>query len=70
MELIILTDGMYHLVPVTKEMTEGMSLVSKIFIDCFDLCDILRLKLTTYHKEWNLHIMNDGSGDFFGCICK
>ena len=70
MELIILTDGMYHLVPVTKEMTEGMSLVSKILIDCFDLCDILRLKLTTYHEEWNLHIMNDGSGDFFGCICK
>ena len=70
MELIILTDGMYHLVPVTKEMTEGMSLVSKIFIDCFDLCDILRLKLTTYHEEWNLHILNDGSGYFFGCICK
>ena len=70
MELIILTDGMYHLVPVTKEMTEGMSLVSKILIDCFDLCNILRLKLTTYHEEWNLHIMNDGSGDFFGCICK
>ena len=70
MDLIILTDGMYHLVPVTKEMTEGMSLVSKILINCFDLCDILRLKLTTYHEEWNLHIMNDGSGDFFGCICK
>ena len=70
MELIILTDGMYHLVPVTKEMTEGMSLVNKILIDCFDLCNILRLKLTTYHEEWNLHIMNDGSGDFFGCICK
>ena len=70
MDLIILTDGMYHLVPVTKEMTEGMSLVSKILIDCFDLCNILRLKLTTYHEEWNLHIMNDGSGDFFGCICK
>ena len=61
---------MYHLVPVTKEMTEGMSLVSKILINCFDFCDILRLKLTTYHEEWNLHIMNDGSGDFFGCICK
>ena len=61
---------MYHLVPVTKEMTEGMSLVSKIFIDCFDLCDILRLKLTTYYEEWNLHIMNDGSGYFFGCICR
>ena len=71
MELIILTDGMYHLVPVTKEMTEGMSLVSKILIDCFDLCDILRLKLTAYHDyPINAHVMHDGSGDFFGCICK
>ena len=71
MELIILTDGMYHLVPVTKEMTEGISLVSKILIDCFDLCDILRLKLPTYASDpMNVHIMNDGSGDFYGCICK
>ena len=71
MELIILTDGMYHLVPVTKEMTEGISLVSKILIDCFDLCDILRLKLTTYAEyPINAHVMNDGSGDFYGCICK
>ena len=69
MELIILTDGMYHLVPITKEMTEGMSLISKIFIDCFDLCDILRLKLTKYYEFINRHVMNDGSGDFFGCIC-
>ena len=62
---------MYHLVPVTKEMTEGMSLVSKILINCFDLCDILRLKLTTYAEyPINAHVMNDGSGDFFGCICK
>jgi len=70
MELIILTDGMYYLVPVTKEMTEGMSLVNKILIDCFDLCDILRLKLTEYHEFINRHVMNDGSGDFFGCICR
>ena len=70
MELIILTDGMYHLVPVTKEMTEGMSLVSKILIDCFDLCEILRLKLTGYVVELNLHIMNDDSGNWIGCMCK
>ena len=71
MELIILTDGMYHLVPVTKEMTEGMSLVSKILINCFDLCDILRLKLTTYAEyPINAHVMNDGSGYLFGCICR
>ena len=70
MNLIILEDGLYQLVPVTKQMMEHMSLVVKE-IDCFDLCDILRLKLTTYHDEpFNYHVMNDGSGYFFGCICK
>ena len=68
MDLIILTDGMYHLVEVTKEMTREIELFAEI--DCFDLCDILRLKLTTYHETWNAHIMNDGSGDFYGCICR
>ena len=66
MSLIILTDGMYHLVPVTKELMEGMVLVQET--DLFELCDILRLKLTTYHEFINRHVMNDGSGDFFGCI--
>ncbi len=71
MDLIILTDGMYHLVPVTKQMMEGVSLINKILINCFDLCDILRLKLTTYAEyPLNAHVMNDGSGDFFGCICR
>ena len=69
MDLIILNDGMYQLVPLTKQMMEHMSLVVNE-IDCLDLCDILRLKLTTYYEEWNAHIMNDGSGDFYGCICK
>ena len=68
MDLIILTDGMYHLVPVTKQMMEGIELFNEV--DCLDLCDILRLKLTTYHEAWNAHIMNDGSGDFYGCMCK
>ena len=70
MDLIILTDGMYHLVPVTKQMMEGMSLVDKILINCFDMCDILRLKLTIYSKVLNAHVMNNGSGNFMGCICK
>lgn len=39
-------------------------------IDCFDLCDILREKLTGYIDSLNLHMMNDGSGDFYGCICR
>jgi hypothetical protein len=68
MDLIILTDGMYHLVEVTKEMTREIELFAEV--DCFDLCDILRLKLTTYHEAWNAHIMNDGSGDFYGCMCR
>ena len=68
MDLIILTDGTYHLVEVTKQMTAHLKII--IEVDCFDLCDILRLNLTTYYEEWNLHIMNDGSGDFYGCICK
>ncbi len=70
MDLIILTDGMYHLVPVTKVMMADISFVDKILINCSDLCDILRLKLTTYSELLNAHVMNDGSGDFFGCICK
>ena len=59
---------MYHLVEVTKEMTREIELFAET--DCFDLCDILRLKLTTYHEAWNAHIMNDGSGDFYGCMCR
>ena len=36
-----------------------------------DLCEILRIKLSTYYENpINAHVMNDGSGDFFGCIWK
>ena len=68
MELIIQDDGLYQLVVVTKEMTEHISLLAEV--DCMNLCEILRLKLTTYADSLNLHIMNDGSGNFVGCICK
>jgi len=67
MELIILNDGLYQLIPVTKQMMEGIELFNEV--DLFDLCDILRLKLTTYHDyPINRHVMNDGSGDFYGCM--
>ena len=70
MELIILNDGMYQLVPLTKQMMEHMSLLVNE-IDLFDLCDIVRLKLTTYYDyPINAHVMKDGSGDFIGCISK
>jgi NADP-dependent 3-hydroxy acid dehydrogenase YdfG len=68
MDLIILNDGLYQLVPVSKQMMEHIALF--VNLDCFDLCDILRLKLTTYYDEINRHVMNDGSGDFFGCMCR
>jgi len=68
MDLIILNDGLYQLIPVTKQMLEGIELLDKI--DCLDLCDILRLKLTGYVDTLNLHIMNDGSGNLVGCMCR
>ena len=68
MELIILNDGLYQLIPVTKEIMDGIVLMADV--DCFDLCDILRKKLTGYADTLNLHIMNDGSGSFIGCMCR
>ena len=69
MDLILLNDGLYQLVAVTKEMTEHILLSAKV--DCLDLCDILRLHLTTYHEPpFNLHVMKDGTGALIGCICN
>ncbi len=69
MDLIILSDGLYHLVPVTKAMVGDLKLFAEV--DCFDLCDIIRIKFTTYADyPINQHIMNDGSGDFIGCMCR
>jgi len=68
MDLIILNDGLYQLIPVTDKILEGIALVDNV--DCFELCDILRLKLTGYVDTLNLHMMNDGSGTFVGCMCR
>ena len=68
MELIIWNDELYQLIPVTKEIMEGIVITAET--NCFELCDILRLKLTGYVVELNLHIMNDDSGDWIGCMCK
>ena len=68
MDLIVLNDGLYQLIPVTKQIMDGIVLTSEI--NCFELCDILRIKLTTYSEALNAHVMNDGSGDFYGCICN
>ncbi len=68
MELIILNDGLYQLIPVTKQMMEGIVITAEV--DCFDLCDILRIKLTGYVDTLNLHIMNNGSGNFIHHLLK
>ena len=68
MDLIILNDGLYQLIPVTKKLLEDIVITAEI--DCFDLCDILRIKLTGYVDTLNLHIMNDGSGSMIGCMCR
>ena len=54
---------MYQLVAVTPELVAG-----QVWKDCFDLCDILREKLTTYKDAINKHVLKDGSF-FFGCMC-
>jgi len=68
MDIIILNDGLYHLIPITNKMLEGLALVENV--DCFELCGILRLKLTGYVDTINLHMMNDGTGALVGCMCR
>ena len=68
MDLIILNDGLFQLIPVTKTIMENIVITAEV--DCFDVCEILRLKLSGYVDSLNLHIMNDGSGNFIGCICR
>ena len=68
MDIIVLNDGIYQLIPVSKQILDGIALTSEI--SCLDLCDILRLKLSGYVDTLNLHIMNDGSGTFVGGMCR
>ena len=67
MDLIIFNDGLYQLVPVTEKMLKDVVILEDL--SCFDLCDILRLKLTTYVESINIHIMNNSNSNFIGCIC-
>ena len=64
MDLIIFQDGLFFVVPVTVDLLAG-----EIWKNCFDLCDILRDKLTVYKSDINRYVMKNGSF-FFGCICK
>jgi hypothetical protein len=64
MDLIILHDGLYHLIPVNVEL-----IANHIWKDCFDLCDIVRDKITVYNEDINKHVLQNGSF-FFGCVCN
>ena len=68
MDIIVLNDGLYQLLPVSKEILDGIMLTSEI--SCLDLCEILKLKLSGYVDTLNLHVMNDDSGYFVGCMCR
>jgi len=66
MDLIILQNGLYYLVPITAEL-----LVGEVWKDCFDLCNIVRKKIVSHGSQVNMHIIKDGAlAHFFGCICK
>ena len=64
MDLIILKDGLYYLVPITAEL-----LISETWKDCFDLCNIVKKKISLYDYQVNMHILKDGTY-FFGCMCR
>ena len=66
MDLIILSDGLYQLIPVTKEMIKDIDIVGEV--DLFSLCDVLRNELTTYLEHINKYVMKEGGGFFYGCI--
>ena len=68
MELIIQDDGVFKLIEVTKQMLDHLTILSDV--DCFSLCDIIRLEFTEYLDSHNKHFMKDGSGYFYGCICR
>ena len=55
MDIIVLNDGLYQLLPVSKQILDGIVLTNEI--NCLDLCDILRLKLTGYVDLKYQHIL-------------
>ena len=69
MELIIQNDGVYSLVTVTKDMLDHIKILADV--DCFSLCEIIRIEFTEYlDYPINQHMMKDGNGYFYGCICR
>ena len=54
MDIILFTNDLYHLVPVTKTMLAHLEIPKGV--DCFELCEIIRENIKFKEK-------------FMGCIC-
>ena len=68
MDVIILNDGLYQLIPVTKQIMDGI--VRTAAVDCFNMCDILRIHLTGYADSMNVTLMTDGMGACCGGLFR
>jgi len=62
-DIIVLIDGLYQLLTINISNIKAAS-------DCFDMCDIVRDRLTYFDREQWKYIMENNGGIFFGCICK
>ena len=60
--MILLIGGMYILEPSDIKLQAGFY--------CGDYGDILREQLADYDSEQNRWILKDGTGDWFGVMCK
>jgi len=54
MDLIILQDGLYQLIPATKEMF--VEATKPEIVDCFSMCEIFRNIQTTYLESINKYV--------------
>jgi len=62
--LIVFENQMYHLIETGIKVTT---------LDCFDLCDVIREKYTTYLEDRNMHVFKEGKlagAQWFGCMCE
>ncbi len=61
---------MSNLEAYKSAFVEGLGIDESKVEETLKYNDILRIKLTGYVDTLNLHIMNDGSGSFIGCMCR